>query len=86
MVIYSIPATPQNDAAMRTRAIEKYGEPDHKTGDWIYKWCPHPTILGCPLNEASLTYASSKIEMSDPIFSGKVIKWIRSQKTTTPLF
>ncbi len=95
---FTMPRTPDNQAAMKTRAIEKYGTPTRGSADepahFPTSWCtipadmPTASCAAVPGARIQLGSSFGGIELSlfDPGYANAVADFVNGEKSSAPKF
>ncbi len=90
MIIYKQPWTPDNVAAMKQMAIEKYGQPSNGTVGMSYQWClqPHSNPgFGCSeFRGPKLELSGTKLQLEDFRYRQAVIDHMNKSSNSKPAF
>lgn len=89
-IIYEIPWTQSNEAAMAQRAVTRYGEPSNAPNSMKQEWCESPSDnpgMGCSMRQqAVLSVSGTKLQLHDPAWSQARIEFLRNQQSASPGF
>ena len=90
MVIYAQPWTPDNVSAMKSKAIEKYGQPSNGTTGVSYQWCSQPHSnpgFGCfEFRGPKLELSGTKLQLEDFRYRQAVIDFTNKNASSKPAF
>lgn len=90
MIIYEQPWTPDNVAAMKQMAIEKYGLPSNGTVGVSYQWClqPHSNPgFGCSeFRGPKLELSGTKLQLENSRYRQAVIDHMNKNASSKPAF
>lgn len=90
MIIYEQPWTPDNVAAMKQAATEKYGQPSNGTIGVSYQWClqPHSNPgFGCSeFRGPKLELSGTKLQLEDFRYRQAVIDHMNKSASSKPAF
>lgn len=90
MIVYEQPWTPENTAAMKQMAIEKYGDPSNGSVGVSFQWCinPHDNPgFGCSeFRGAKLELGGTKLQLEDFRYRQSVIDYMNKSLNSKPVF
>lgn len=89
-IIYAMPGTVENRAAMRQAAKEKYGQPSTGTATSIWEWCESPgRYLGeqcTSLEGAKMKLQEDSLSIQDDKYKNAYIEFEQALKSGKPKF
>ncbi len=91
MVIYEQPWTPDNAAAIKEMALEKYGYPSNGTIGMVFEWCQQAHSnpgIGCSIesNQPKLSYHGTELKLTDPRYGQAVNDYRNKKNSSKPVF
>ncbi|MEN9480682.1 MAG: hypothetical protein RLZZ298_2077 [Pseudomonadota bacterium] len=87
-ITYKQPPTPQNESAMRSAAIEKYGPPTDHGSSWCLRPHPNPGIACSQVQEngPTLLLVGSELVLNDHRYFQELINYINMKQSGKPAF
>jgi hypothetical protein len=83
-VTYTVPSTKENRIALRNAALEKYGNPSIKEGEFTMKWCKPKSRYTCDGNELYLN--QNQLGFRNREAKDAIVKFLRESNARKPNF